>query len=132
MRILIADDDPDNRRLLSILLQRLGHQVASSDDGLEALDLWSEARASGRPFDAALVDLEMPRLGGAGFATRLREAETGGNDTPILLIAVTGCPVLPKRSLGDFDGILGKPYTVEELGMALAMVGDRAGFEAEP
>jgi two-component system NtrC family sensor kinase len=58
-RILVADDDEANRRALALLLGKYGHEVTVAADGVEALVALEQ-----RPFDAVVVDLQMPRVGG--------------------------------------------------------------------
>jgi len=58
-RILLAEDNPTNRHILSALLGRLGHRVETASDGVEAVEA-----ASKREFDVILMDLQMPRLDG--------------------------------------------------------------------
>lgn len=58
-RILIADDEPNIRRLLRVLLERVGYTVAEVKDGGEA---WRKLQAE--PFDLLITDLMMPELDG--------------------------------------------------------------------
>lgn len=81
-RLLVADDNPDNRDLLSRRLQRLGHDdIATAADGVEAYDL---LRAG--CFDAVLLDVMMPRMGGVAVLERMR-AEGRLEDTPVIMIS---------------------------------------------
>ena len=83
MRILVADDDPVYRELLSGLLQEWSFEVVTACDGLEALD----AFRAGRDFSIVTLDWMMPGLDGYQVCTRLRdEAGEGG---PYVII-VTG------------------------------------------
>lgn len=70
-RILVVDDDEELRDLLEILLRTEGFQVATAEDGEEALRLAKEAS-----FDLAFTDLMMP-AGGFELLRRLREAAPG-------------------------------------------------------
>jgi len=60
-RVLVADDDAANRQALTQLLRAHGHEVVTVADGVEALDHLLRDH-----FDAVVVDLQMPRLGGRG------------------------------------------------------------------
>ncbi len=71
-RILLAEDNQDTRRLIEFHLSEAGHEVHSVADGAAALDLAMSERASGREFDAVLLDMAMPRLDGFTVARRLR------------------------------------------------------------
>jgi signal transduction histidine kinase/DNA-binding NarL/FixJ family response regulator len=66
-RILVADDDGDNRRLLVRLLQPLGFEVTEAADGLEAVDRCDRQGQDppfDPPFDLIFMDMRMPRLDG--------------------------------------------------------------------
>jgi CheY-like chemotaxis protein len=69
-RVLVADDDDANRRALSQLLQSHGHEVVTAVDGVEALERLAATR-----FDAVVVDLQMPRLGGRGVYEEVQRRE---------------------------------------------------------
>ena len=57
--ILLTDDDPDLRRVLKKTLDALGFAVAESSNGEEALH-----QVKARPFEAVLLDVNMPGMGG--------------------------------------------------------------------
>jgi CheY-like chemotaxis protein len=78
----VADDHPDVRESLAMLLELRGHEVATACDGVEAF----EAAARLRP-DLVLLDLGMPRLDGYGACRRIREQAWGRDLT---VIALTG------------------------------------------
>jgi CheY-like chemotaxis protein len=65
-RILVVDDDPPIRRLLSFLLSDASHTVETAADGVEALEHLQSA-----PPDLLLLDLNMPRLGGLDVLRQL-------------------------------------------------------------
>jgi len=77
--ILIADDDPHILRVMSIWLQRHGHQVIHARNGREAL----EAVDTGQ-VDLLISDMNMPQLDGIELARRLRQGR--GNEIPILML----------------------------------------------
>lgn len=66
--ILVVDDDPVNRSMLTASLQAGGHQVTTAEGGSQALDL---VRAEG--FDVILLDVLMPRMDGYQVLERLKE-----------------------------------------------------------
>jgi len=120
LRVLVAEDNPVNRRVAEATLATAGHAVVAVTDGAEAL----EAHAGGE-FDLVLMDLEMPVMSGVEAAARIRaqEGEGGRRRTPIVALtahAVEGFEA-ECRAAG-MDGYLTKPvepgrlrHLVEEL-----------------
>ncbi|WP_425617219.1 response regulator [Anatilimnocola sp. NA78] len=72
-RVLLAEDGPDNRRLISYLLCKAGAQVTLAEDGQQAVDQVLAAEANGEPFDLVLMDMIMPGMDGVEATRRLRE-----------------------------------------------------------
>ena len=71
-RILLAEDSPDNQRLISALLKKSGVDVVLADNGELAVSLvWQEFR-HGHPFDVVLMDMQMPVLDGYSATRKLR------------------------------------------------------------
>lgn len=66
-RILVVDDEEKMRQLLSLMLQRKGHQVEQAGDGLEAWERLSQA-----PPDMVISDIKMPGLDGMGLLEKIR------------------------------------------------------------
>jgi two-component system response regulator MprA len=79
--ILVADDDPEIRELLAILLSDEGYRVVVAADGLRALDVAREESPG-----LILLDVSMPRLDGPGFCLAYRE---GGGAAPIVVLSAT-------------------------------------------
>jgi CheY-like chemotaxis protein len=77
-RILLAEDGPDNQRLLSMHLRVCGAEVVIAEDGQIALDL-----AEKSPFDLILMDMQMPVMDGYTATAELRRR---GLSTPIVAL----------------------------------------------
>ena len=71
-RILLAEDGPDNQRLIKFLLSRAGASVEIAEDGLAAAEAVENAPADGG-FDLVLMDMQMPQLDGYAATRRLRK-----------------------------------------------------------
>jgi signal transduction histidine kinase/ActR/RegA family two-component response regulator len=77
-RILLAEDGPDNQRLISLHLRRAGAEVEIADNGQIAVD-----RVRGEHFDLVLMDMQMPELDGYAATSKLRSC---GCRLPILAL----------------------------------------------
>lgn len=114
LRILVAEDDPLNRRLLRQVLTRDGHSVSLVNDGAECL-----AAASLGEFDAVLLDVHMPVMDGLEAARRLRAAAPRA-DLPILALTADAAPEDRRRCLdAGVDEVLVKPIRIADLRRAL-------------
>lgn len=63
-RILLAEDGPDNQRLISFILKKAGGDVVIANNGQVAVDEATSAIATGKPFDVILMDIQMPIMDG--------------------------------------------------------------------
>lgn len=72
-RILLAEDGPDNRRLISYLLCKAGAEVTLAEDGQQAVELACAAEVEHKPFDLILMDMIMPGMDGTQATRTLRE-----------------------------------------------------------
>ena len=82
-RILLAEDGPDNQRLISFVLEKAGADVRVEKNGQRALDAALAAGSEGKPFDVILMDMQMPVMDGYEAALRLFSK---GCDTPIIAL----------------------------------------------
>ena len=82
-RILVAEDGPDNQRLITFLLRKAGAEVELAGNGREAVELALKSVAEGRPFDAILMDIQMPEMDGYEATQTLR---TRGYDGVIIAL----------------------------------------------
>ncbi|KAB2968451.1 PAS domain S-box protein [Zoogloea sp.] len=127
LRLLVADDVPQNLELLQLMLGRLGHTLVTASHGEEAV----QAFAGGR-FDVVLMDVQMPVLNGLDASRQIRrlEAESGRPPTPIIALTAS---VLEEdadaaRQAG-MDGFASKPVDMPQLSLEIARV---LGLQASP
>ncbi|RME39681.1 MAG: response regulator [Planctomycetota bacterium] len=112
-RILLAEDAPDNRRILTLLLEQAGAMVVTAQDGQEAVTKALLAREEGQPFDVILMDLEMPVLSGKEAVQMLREAEY---ERPIIALTAHATDDHRKEcAQAGCDDFLTKPVTRDRL-----------------
>ncbi len=87
-KILVADDNPINLELITVLLRQLGAIISQAVDGSEAVKL---ARVNN--FDLILMDIHMPNLSGLDAAREIREYESGKSvNTPIIALTADVMP----------------------------------------
>jgi CheY-like chemotaxis protein len=116
MSVLLAEDNPVNRRVAVLMLEKLGCAVDVAEDGEEAV------RATGaRSYDLVLMDCHMPRLDGfeATRAIRRRELSTRQH---VPIVALTAHAMPGDRDLcfaAGMDDYLSKPIKIVELATAL-------------
>ncbi len=113
-RILVMDDEPHIRNLLKVGLELEGYEVACASDGNEAVALHRQAFAEGRPFDLAILDLTVGGgTGGLDTLPRLR-----ATDPALRAVASSGYArndTSAELKASGFDGILPKPYKLDDL-----------------
>lgn len=113
LHVLVADDHPANRALLSEQLAHLGHTCECVNDGRAALDCWWEGQ-----FDALLTDLWMPEVDGPALASQLRAR---GVQAPIIALTASAASHDHQRALeAGITHVLIKPYTLVDLAALLA------------
>jgi CheY-like chemotaxis protein len=126
MRILLAEDNPINRRLMASLLSGEGHQVVAVEDGSKAL-----GAIAVQSFDIVLMDMQMPLLDGIAATRAIRALGPPASCTPILAISADSMP--ERRRIyfeAGIDDFLAKPIVAGQLLEMIAKMrrsADRAG-----
>jgi DNA-binding response OmpR family regulator len=106
-RILIVDDEPRYLRLLEANLRTEGYEVATAQDGVQAIDVFSS-----QPIDLILLDIMMPRMDGFATCQRIREY----SNVPIIMLTAKGEEQDRVRGLDlGADDYLVKPFSATEL-----------------
>jgi CheY-like chemotaxis protein len=122
LRLLLAEDNVINQRLVMRLLEKQGHTVEVVNNGREAL-----AAVTERPFDLVLMDVQMPEMDGleATAAIRAQERQTGQH-LPIIALTANAMKGDAEVCLAaGMDGYVSKPIKMEALRAALASIEDR-------
>jgi signal transduction histidine kinase/ActR/RegA family two-component response regulator len=116
LRILLAEDGPDNRRLIGHLLGRLGAHVVAVENGQEAVE--AVQKSGDQPFDLVILDMQMPILDGYDAARQLRNA---GHEVPILALTANAMPgdrmICLEAGCNDY---LSKPVRRDDLASSIA------------
>src|SRR6185295_18774343 len=112
LRILVAEDNPTNQKLVVTLLEQRKHTVVVASNGRDAVE-----RAAAQSFDLILMDVQMPEMSGleATAAIRQREEATGAH---IPIVAMTAHAMTGDRERcleGGMDAYVAKPLRPDEL-----------------
>jgi signal transduction histidine kinase/CheY-like chemotaxis protein len=113
LRVLLAEDNLINRRLVEAILLRQGHSVCSARDGSEAV-----AAFRAEPYDLVLMDMQMPRVDGLEATRMIRrwELENGAPRVPIIALTANAMPADRVACLeSGMDGYLAKPLKIEDI-----------------
>ncbi len=123
LRILVAEDGADNRRLIGHLLKRLGADAVLVENGELALRRALFAEAEQQPFDVILMDLQMPEVDGYEATQTLRDA---GFMRPVIALTAHATDFERQRCReAGFDGFAIKP--IDQNSLLAALVAARAG-----
>lgn len=112
LRILLAEDVPENQELAVALLEQWGHSVVVADNGREAVQ-----KFDGRSFDLVLMDVQMPEMSGLEALAAIRQREKSlGSRTPVIAITAHAIRGDRERYLAaGMDGYVPKPIRPEQL-----------------
>ncbi len=108
-QILVVDDDPSIRQLLTDVLEMDGHDVRVAPDGHAAVRAFETLRP-----DFVVLDVMMPGLDGYGVLRSIRGQE--GDPVPVVMLTAAAEPDSAARAWSDgVDYYLAKPFTVDDV-----------------
>ena len=119
-RVLLVEDNPVNMMIAAATLEHWGADVSQACDGRMAIHAVQAAASDGRPFDAVLMDVQMPVMSGYEAAIELRK-DYDAVQLPI--IALTAAALLAERDqalAAGMNDFLTKPIDAPKLKLALA------------
>ncbi|MBF8301155.1 MAG: barA 2, partial [Acidobacteria bacterium] len=119
LRVLVAEDNATNQKLLLALLKQRGHHLVLAGNGREAVE-----RSAEQGVDLILMDVQMPEMDGieAAAAIRARERETGGH-VPIIALTAHAMSGDRERCLAaGMDAYVSKPLRPQELFSAIDLI----------
>ncbi len=120
-RILVVDDEELVRQFLHDMLTNIGYEIIAVADGVEAVNLYKEARESDYPFDAVIMDLTIP--GGMGGKETIREfMKIDPGVRAIVSSGYSNDPIMANFKKYGFKGVIAKPYKIRELSEVLNTV----------
>jgi CheY-like chemotaxis protein len=147
MTILIVDDEPQNQRIVTMLLERHGHSVIVAENGEVALK-----KIAQDDFDLVFMDMQMPVLDGLETTRILRSCESGSlrklefekrtglngehlQGRHLHVIAITGSQDEQSKRLcldAGMDNVLLKPFSVDSMNSILEQFGSPTIEESLP
>jgi DNA-binding response OmpR family regulator len=119
--ILVVDDDPSIRQLLTDVLEMDGHDVHLAVDGLDGIRAFELIRP-----DFVVLDVMMPGLDGYGVLRAIRGQE--GDPVPVLMLTAAADPASASRGWAQgVDHYLAKPFSADDiLDLCDGLLGNRS------
>lgn len=116
-KILVVDDDPRICKLASKILGHIGMEPIVAEDGEKAVGLIRQAFREANSFDAVILDLNLPRMGGMEVMREIRRI-----DPSVKVILSSGDTHSGAFLSDEWDGVLSKPYGKESMEVVLSNV----------
>ena len=112
LKVLLVDDDPDTRQVVTMMVEKSGHVVITTGSGNAALSLLNREKV-----DVIVLDIMMPEMDGLSILETIRTT----SDAPILMLtAFSDQNLIEEASSLPIHGYLIKPIKPEELAAAIA------------
>lgn len=110
-RVLVAEDNIVNEKLIVRLLTGMGLEVAIARNGAEAVDRFESGR-----FELVFMDCQMPVMDGLEAAQAIRRLESGGRRVPIVALTANASVADRERCLAaGMDGFIAKPFKINTI-----------------
>jgi CheY-like chemotaxis protein/HPt (histidine-containing phosphotransfer) domain-containing protein len=120
LEVLLVEDNPVNQQLALRLLEKWGHRVTLAADGQQALDALGQ-----RTFDVALMDMQMPVMGGIEATREIRRREAAIGKPRLPIIAMTANAMQGDREAcleAGMDDYMAKPIKAADLAQKLGVL----------
>ena len=122
--IMIVEDDVNQRKLMSTVLEQYGYNVTTATDGIDALDQLDK-----KHIDLIILDIMMPRMDGFELTETLRQS---GCNIPILMVTAKQSPVDKRKGfIIGTDDYMTKPVDEEEMVLRVGALLRRAKIASE-
>ena len=118
LRVLLAEDQLVNQKLMRAVMEQLGHELTVANNGVEAVRAMRK-----QPFDIILMDIQMPELDGVLTTKVIRASDSDWRSIPI--VAVTAHAMEGHRQAylaAGMDGFVSKPFRMDALVSEMARV----------
>jgi len=115
-RVIVAEDDPDVRMLVSVALRGMGYEIIEAASGAELLDRLADGLISDDPHaqpDVIISDIRMPGLTGMEILAGLRQAHW--STVFVLMTAYADGNTLDEAQRFGVDALFEKPFDIDEL-----------------
>lgn len=107
LRILLVDDDPDTRQLVTMIVEKAGHKIQTVGHGQSALSLLER-----ETFDIILLDIMMPEVDGLNVLESIRRVSTA---PVIMLTALSDAGIMEQSYYMGADDYIVKPFAMSKL-----------------
>ncbi len=127
LKILVAEDHPTNQRIIKLMLERLGYQPEIVSNGLEAL-----AAVRTIPFDAVILDVQMPEMDGLTASREIRRMKLPGKRPWILAMTANALEGDREKCIAaGMDDYISKPVKTTDLAAAMRRAYNRPTLPVE-